>query len=202
MVGEPLNPVCRGLRGTTDHPLKTLAPGGYGIFGARICRGLATDPSIQWIIGGRELSRAPALAGKLGSGAEGIAVDRAAPDFSNALCRLGVELLIHAAGPFQHQSYDVALAAANSRAHYVDLAGGRRFVCDFPAALDAPFRAAGCIGVTGASAVPALFQAVVEELTRQRRAFAVLAGLRSCLEVHAGEIERWQAQRTACPPTS
>jgi short subunit dehydrogenase-like uncharacterized protein len=56
---------------------------------------------------------------------------------------LGAELVIHTAGPFQGQDYGVVAAAvAAAGAHYIDLADGRRFVCDFPAALDAAFREA------------------------------------------------------------
>lgn len=152
--------------------MRTLVLGGYGNFGARICRALATDPSIQLLVGGRDKSRARALASNLGSGAEGVAIDLAAPGFSDVLQLLGVELLIHTAGPFQRQSYGAALAAARAGAHYIDLADGRRFVCDFPSALDAHFRAAGRVGISGASTVPALSSAVVEELTRQWRAVA------------------------------
>jgi hypothetical protein len=72
--------------------------------------------------------------------------------------------VVHTAGPFQQQGYGVARAAAGAGAHYVDLADGRRFVCDFPAALDAQFRRAGRVAVSGASTVPALSSAVVEHL--------------------------------------
>ncbi|RZI57848.1 MAG: saccharopine dehydrogenase [Rubrivivax sp.] len=150
--------------------MKTLVLGGYGNFGARICRALAGDPSITLMIGGRNTGRARALADELGSGAVGVAMDLASPAFSDELRRLGVELLIHTAGPFQDQSYDVAHAAARAGAHYIDLADGRRFVCDFPSALDAAFRASGRVGISGASTVPALSSAVVERLTHQWRA--------------------------------
>lgn len=149
--------------------MKTLVLGGYGNFGARICRALAGDPSIELLIGGRNAARARALANELGTGAEGIAIDLASPTFSDELRRLGVELLIHTAGPFQDQAYDVAHAAARAGAHYIDLADGRRFVCDFPASLDAVFRESGRVGISGASTVPALSSAVVETLTRQWR---------------------------------
>jgi len=146
--------------------LKTLVLGGYGNFGARICRALAGDPAVELMVGGRDDSRARALADALGSGARGIAIDWAASNFVEVLRRLGVELLIHAAGPFQGQDYRVAQAAACVGAHYIDLADGRRFVCDFPSALDADFRSAGRTAISGASTVPALSSAVVEQLAR------------------------------------
>ncbi|WP_431258149.1 saccharopine dehydrogenase NADP-binding domain-containing protein [Roseateles chitinivorans] len=146
--------------------MKTLVLGGYGNFGARICRALAGDPAIELLVGGRNAARARALADELGSGAAGLAIDLSSPAFSEELRRLGVELLIHTAGPFQDQSYDVAYAAARAGAHYIDLADGRRFVCDFPSSLDAAFRGSGRVGISGASTVPALSSAVVEALTR------------------------------------
>jgi saccharopine dehydrogenase-like NADP-dependent oxidoreductase len=144
--------------------LKTLVLGGYGNFGARICRALAGDAAIQLMVGGRDLGRAKALSDELGPGCQPVAIDLASADFSGALRRLGVELVIHTAGPFQQQGYDVARAAAAAGAHYVDLADGRRFVCDFPAALQETFVAAGRCAITGASTVPALSSAVIDRL--------------------------------------
>lgn len=144
--------------------MRTLVLGGYGNFGARICRALANDPSIQLLIGGRDLRRAQALADELGADARGVAVDLATADFSKTLQELGVELLIHTAGPFQHQGYAVAQAAAAAGAHYIDLSDGRRFVCDFPQAMDAAFKSAGRVAICGASTVPALSSAVIDHL--------------------------------------
>lgn len=146
--------------------MKTLVLGGYGNFGARICRALAPERAIELLIAGRDLGRARALATELGHGAHGLALDWAAPGFADALRQLGVELLIHTAGPFQQQDYAVAAGAAAAGAHYIDLADGRRFVCDFPAAMDATFRTAGRTGISGASTVPALSSAVVDQLCR------------------------------------
>jgi saccharopine dehydrogenase-like NADP-dependent oxidoreductase len=144
--------------------LKTLVLGGYGNFGARICRALAGDASIQLLIGGRDLRRATALADELGHGAKGVAIDLSSPGFAQTLHQLGIELLIHTAGPFQQQAYDVAKAAATAGAHYIDLADGRRFVCDFSDSMDSAFRAAGRSAISGASTVPALSSAVIDHL--------------------------------------
>jgi saccharopine dehydrogenase-like NADP-dependent oxidoreductase len=146
--------------------LKTLVLGGYGNFGARICRALSDEPSIEVIIGGRDVKQAKALADVIGGSAKGIAIDHTAVDFSDTLKQLGIELLIHTAGPFQQQDYQVAKAAAKAGAHYIDLADGRRFVCDFSNKLDEIFNAAGCIAISGASTVPALSSAVVDQLCK------------------------------------
>lgn len=143
--------------------MKVLVLGGYGNFGARICRALAGDPRIELWVGGRNGVQAQAFAAPLG--AAGLAIDMQATDFTQRLREQSIDLLIHTAGPFQQQDYAVARAAAAAGAHYIDLADGRRFVCDFAAALDAGFRAAGRMAVSGASTVPALSSAVVDALS-------------------------------------
>ena len=155
-----------------DHHLKTIVLGGYGNFGARISRALSTSPGIELVIAGRNLQQARTLAAQCGASAASIDVN--APNLATILRELGAELVIHTAGPFQAQGYDVPLAVAQAGAHYIDLADGRRFVCDFPAALDAAFRAQGRLAVSGASTVPALSSAVVDHLS---------AGWRSITEI-------------------
>ena len=148
--------------------MKVLVLGGYGNFGARISRALANMPGIDLLIAGRDGARANELASQLASecGVAGVVVDSDDPLLAGVFTRLGVGLVIHAAGPFQDQGYGVARAAAEAAAHYIDLADGRRFVCDFPAALDAAFRSRQRLAITGASTVPALSSAVVDALTR------------------------------------
>lgn len=144
--------------------MRTLVLGGYGNFGARICRALAGDSTIELYVAGRSLAQAQRMAASLSAEARGVAVDCTAADFGEQLRALRVDLVIHTAGPFQQQSYSVAQAAAQAGAHYIDLADGRRFVCDFPQAMDAVFQQHGRVGICGASTVPALSSAVVEHL--------------------------------------
>ncbi|MFT3779260.1 MAG: saccharopine dehydrogenase NADP-binding domain-containing protein [Ottowia sp.] len=151
--------------------LRTLVLGGYGNFGARITKALASDSAIKLVVGGRDGTRAEALASEIG-GAQPLTVDGSDPRLAERLRDEGIGLIIHTAGPFQAQGYAVAHACARAGAHYIDLADGRRFVCDFPAALDAGFRAAGRCGISGASTVPALSSAVVEHLARGWQAIA------------------------------
>jgi len=145
--------------------VKTVVLGGYGNFGARICRALMARPDIDVIVAGRDLGRAATLAAELGPRAQAARIDAGAADFSEQLRSLGAQLVIHTAGPFQKQGYAIPLAVAAAGAHYIDLADGRRFVCDFPAALDDAFRAQGKVAITGASTVPALSSSVVDALT-------------------------------------
>ena len=183
--------------------------GGYGNFGARICRALAGDPTIRLLVTGRSASKAQRMATQVGGTAQGLALDHNTVDLSNILRTHGVDLVIHTAGPFQHQGYGVALACAQAGAHYIDLADGRRFVCDFPQALNSAFVAAGRSGICGASTVPALSSAVVEHLCegwqridsidiciapaqRAPRGQATLAGV---LSYCGKEIAVWQGAR-------
>lgn len=158
--------------------MRVLVLGGYGNFGARIVRALAGDPAIELLIGGRDERRAGELADAVGHGASGIVIDHRDPALAKRLASSGVELLIHSAGPFQQQDYDVAEAAARAGAHCIDLADGRRFVCDFAARLDARFAAAGCAAISGASTVPALSSAVVDHLCHGWQA---IDGIETCI---------------------
>jgi len=150
----------------TLHPLKVLVLGGYGNFGTRIVKALANDPGIQMVIGGRKQARAKALAREAGAHAEAMVVDATDAHLATKLKAANIGLVIHTAGPFQAQGYAVAEACADAGAHYIDLADGRRFVCDFPAAMQARFIAAQRCAVSGASTVPALSSAVVDHLTQ------------------------------------
>src|SRR5690606_40519463 len=55
-------------------------------------------------------------------------LDCAGEDLAEKLQLAGAKLVIHAAGPFQAQSYAVPRACIAARAHYVDLADARAFV--------------------------------------------------------------------------
>jgi hypothetical protein len=140
--------------------MRVLVLGGYGNFGARICRALAGDSQIELLVAGRDKRKAEMLANEIGAGAA--EVDANSVELAGTLQRTGIELVIHTAGPFQAQHYAVARAAAQAQAHYIDLGDGRRFVCDFAAQVNEAFVTAGRCGVSGASTVPALSSAVVD----------------------------------------
>ena len=187
--------------------MKVVVLGGTGNFGARICRALAGSADIELVVAARELTRVQALASALGASAA--ALDTAATDFPARLRALQPRLVIHTAGPFQGQDHQVALAAAACGSHYIDLADGRRFVCDFAQGVDAAFRAASRTAVTGASTVPALSSAVVDALRprferldaidfciapgqRAPRGAATVAGV---LSYCGGPVQVWQGGR-------
>ena len=88
--------------------------GGYGNFGARICRALASEEAIWLGIAGRDRFRAAELAGSLGNSVADcapLALDHRARDFAAHLLALRPNLVIHTSGPFQGQPYHVAHAA-------------------------------------------------------------------------------------------
>lgn len=138
---------------------RVLVLGGYGNFGQPICRALAQDADIELLVGGRSGARATAFAEPLG--ARGMAIDAQAADLAARLQSLGIDTLIHTAGPFQGQDYAVAQACIAAGSNYLDLADGRDFVAGI-GALDGRAQTAGVLMASGASSVPALSAAVVD----------------------------------------
>jgi uncharacterized protein YbjT (DUF2867 family) len=142
--------------------MRVVVIGGYGNFGARVCRGLAGSPGIEVIAAGRHPDAG--RGGLLVPDLQHARLDHSARDFPAALKRLAPGLVIHCAGPFQSQDYRVALAAMAAGAHYLDLADGRQFVARFSHHVHSVARAAQRIAISGASSVPALSSAVIDSL--------------------------------------
>ena len=144
-----------------------LVLGGYGFFGVRICQALSQDPSIRVLIGGRNAASARAAAHSLNLDSDsGVEVDAQRADLPRRLADLGVDTLVHTAGPFQDQNYAVARAAIEAGCHYVDLADGRRFVVGVES-LNQAAVARGVTVISGASSVPGLSSAVIERYLPQ-----------------------------------
>lgn len=140
-----------------------LVLGGYGFFGARISAALAGNPNVRLLVAGRDISRAKDTASALQLPENhAIRLDATSRDLSAVLRSLGVNTLVHTAGPFQAQDYKVALDAIDAQANYIDLADGRSFVSGIDA-LDDAARRNDVVVVSGASSVPALSSAVVDQ---------------------------------------
>ena len=137
--------------------------GGYGNFGQKTVAALAADRSWRVIVAGRDLEKARAVAEEVGGPAEAAPLDGRAANLAAELQRLGANVVVHTAGPFQGQDYVVARACIEARAHYVDLADARAYVCGI-GVLDAAARANDVLVTSGASSVPALSSAVVDML--------------------------------------
>lgn len=138
---------------------RVVVLGGAGNFGARIVRDLCSDGKAEVLVASRRSAADLALP------ARPVVLDIGAADFAPALARLSPDLVIHCAGPFQSQDYSVARAALAAGAHYLDLADGRGFVAGFADANDVLARRCGRVAICGASTLPALSSAVVDELS-------------------------------------
>jgi len=142
--------------------MRVVVIGGYGNFGARVCRGLVGSPGMEVIAASRHPDAG--LHGVANLNVQHARLDFSAPDFPAALARLAPDLVIHCAGPFQSQDYRVALAAMAAGAHYLDLSDGRQFVVGFAEAVYPAALAARRVAISGASSVPALSSAVIDTL--------------------------------------
>jgi len=143
--------------------------GGYGNFGARICRALAKLGEAEIVIAGRNRQRANRLADELSrkyprSRLRGAELDCEHPHFVRQLGAIAPIIVVHTAGPFQGQDYSVAQACLACRSHYIDLADGRRFVTGF-GKLDRDARRKSVLLVTGASTLPGISSALIDDLT-------------------------------------
>ena len=118
------------------------------------------------VVAGRDFQQARAVADSVGFPAEPVALDMRATNLAAELRWLDAGVVVHAAGPFQGQDYAVARACIEARAHYVDLADARGYVCGI-GVLDEAARGGDVLVVSGASSVPALSSAVVDMLGRE-----------------------------------
>jgi len=157
-----------------------LVIGGYGFFGSRIAEALTRNPQVRVLVGGRDAAKGREAAQNLGLPPEsGIGVDTAGGNLAETLRTIGVNTVIHTAGPFQGQGYSVATAAIQAGSNYVDLADGRAFVSGI-SSLDRAAKERGVTVISGASSVPALSSAVVDHyLPAFGRLDAIRAGIGS-----------------------
>jgi hypothetical protein len=144
-----------------------LVLGGYGVFGAKICRRLAKDPAIRLIVAGRSLAKAQALVSAIRTATPDAEVEAKVVvlplGLAAALRELRPRLVIHNAGPFQAQDYAVPMACIEAGVDYLDLADDRQFVAGFEV-LDAAARAKDVLAVSGVSTLPGLSSTVVAML--------------------------------------
>jgi hypothetical protein len=145
--------------------MRVVVLGGYGNFGARICRALARD-GVEVVAASRHPYRGHRAAGFDASIGKA-RIDLSDSQLASNLRKLSPHIVIHCAGPFQAQDYRVAFATVEAGAHYVDLADGRSFVAQFAQQVEASAKAADRLAVSGASTVPALSSAVVDAIAHR-----------------------------------
>jgi saccharopine dehydrogenase-like NADP-dependent oxidoreductase len=157
----------------TGAGLRVAIIGGSGNFGTHVARKLAGDPAIRLILAGRSLEKARAAARALEAvhPVEAGAYDLASPP--EALAALRPDLVINMVGPYNGQSYAVAEAAIACGAHYCDIADARDFVTGI-GVLDDKAKAAGVAVIAGASSIPALTAAYVDDAMQEMRAIHAL----------------------------
>ncbi len=149
---------------------KVIVLGGYGNFGKKIVEHLLDMTTLIIVIAGRNKTKAQACVDELSIISQAqlvpLAIDIYASDFAIQLQELVPDLVIHTSGPYQQQDYLVARACINAGAHYIDLADDRRFVCDI-VELEQLAKQQGVLVVSGASSVPGLSSAVIDQYRQQ-----------------------------------
>lgn len=152
--------------------MRVLIIGGYGQLGSCIAHQLAHEEDIQLIIAGRHRHRAEALAVALNQTqltqshrvrAEALDIDS---NVAEKLFELKPALVIHTAGPFREQGYQVASACMEIGAHYIDLATDPGFVGGM-VGLRNSANDKNVLIVSGASAKPCLVFAVLQQFHRK-----------------------------------
>lgn len=145
---------------------RVVVLGGYGVFGSRIVRSLARHEVLDVVVAGRSGRAAARFCTSLGPlRASPAAVDCGAADGLERLLALNPTVVVDAAGAFQQRGLVLARGCAQAGIHYVDIADSRRQV-NAIGELHALARDHNVLIVSGASTVPALSTAVVDELSR------------------------------------
>lgn len=152
--------------------MKILVVGGYGNFGKRLVASLLEHYDYQLVIAGRSLEKAEHykfIVERLYKKSVGaIEVDVLTDDLEIILKELNPDIVVNASGPFQmqrnnHSAYRLARACLETGCHYVDLADDREYVVGFSDALNHKAIQKNFIMVCGASTVPGLSSAVIDE---------------------------------------
>lgn len=152
--------------------MRVLIIGGYGNLGSCIARQLVQEEDAQLIIAGRDLRQAETMAAMLNQlqlnqthrvRAEHLDIDHGV---SERLFEIKPMVVIHAAGPFRDQGYQVASACMEIGAHYIDLATDSGFVGGM-VGLRNTADDKGVLLVSGATAKPCLVAAVIQQFQRK-----------------------------------
>lgn len=140
--------------------MRVLILGGYGNFGKIIAQRLSSIASVELVIAGRNIDKAKLFASKIN--ADAMLLDAKQKNIASILKEQKIDVLISTAGPFQGQDYYVAESAIAAGCHYIDLADSKAFVCGITQ-LNELAKNAGVLVCSGASSVPGLSSAVVNE---------------------------------------
>ena len=144
-------------------PLRVLIVGATGVFGRRLAEQLVHEPGIALILAGRTQQTLAMLKSNLGNRSNITVLDRDRVTPSD-LRRLGVQIVVDAAGPFQNSRTALVEAAIKAGCHYADFADGRDFVSAIRR-FDTTARQQNVAILSGASSTPALSHAALDRLT-------------------------------------
>lgn len=146
---------------------RVLVVGASGVFGSRLVEQLALTGGHEIVLAGRDAGKAARLLDMLRErkiAASFVALDRAGPDVAQ-LRSIAPDVVVDAAGPFQHGSLALPKACIGAGVNYLDIADARDFVSSIRQ-LDAAARAAKVCVLSGASSTPALSHAVIDKFTQ------------------------------------
>ena len=151
---------------------KILIVGATGVFGSRLSRLAAREPGVRLTLASRRSGRLTTLAGELGC--EARIIDRDRVEIGDLK---GFDLVADCAGPFQGSHTRLIEQCIAAQVDYVDLADGREFVGSI-GRFDHGAKSAGISVITGASSIPALSHAVLDQLTAGwRRVDSIRVGI-------------------------
>lgn len=145
--------------------------GASGNFGKRICESLVTISDIKLVISGRNREKILRFYQTLknqhqNANIEHLVLDITSGQFQNIIKAIQPYLVIHTAGPFQGQNHRIPETCIGIGSHYIDLADDRRFVCDIKKLYNTAVTN-NVLVVSGASSVPGLSSAVVDEYSAE-----------------------------------
>ena len=149
---------------------RILVLGGYGNFGSYICNRLSRELDLQIVIAGRSEEKCKEFISSLKNTPN--RPEYFVLDFTEklpaAFLEIGPDVVIHTVGPYQRQSYYVAESCIEYGCHYVDLADAREFVVGIRD-LDGRAKQKGVSVISGASSLPCLSAAVIDQYKNQFR---------------------------------
>jgi hypothetical protein len=144
-----------------------LILGGYGTFGSLIADSLARHPELSLIIAGRNLNAAATKAKAIPHGrGRALGVDVITSQGLEQIVAARPAVVVDTVGPFQSRDLRLARQCALNGIHYVDIADARECVAGITE-LDSVARANGVAVISGASTVPAITTAMVDDLVSE-----------------------------------
>jgi len=148
--------------------MRIVVIGGTGHFGGRICRRIVGEANTELVITSRSVKRAQTILDELLLANPNLPIfaaklDQGSSRLGSELRSLNPDIVIHTAGPYQGQNYNVASACIDLGSHYIDLADGRDFVQGFEELHQAALEN-DVLLISGASTLPGLSSVVIDSL--------------------------------------